>query len=302
MASGRFHRGHMNPLFSERNGHRPPAGVPQFNGMDGPLRDALWKAFYIECGALLSGYGSGSHRSRAPLCGLMCRYVIDVGFSGPFRKNWDDHEMVEFFKGRFYDLQWWQVYDLVEFILRAIGPQSHWAAPHETARVCRAIQLALDRHNAGYSLVGTVFVPASSVPECDSIAQALGDGKLPQVQQHISAACQYAISDQEMDWRNAVKESVSAVESIVQFITGDHSSGVASQIAAMRNSKKIHAALGEQVVKFYGWASDVARHSLKEGDPPDAPVSIVDARYSVSTACSIVNLLKLKFPSECGLK
>jgi hypothetical protein len=293
----------MKKLFSDRFGIKPAEGPPQIGSMDALLREALWKVFYIEGKVLLGGWRTHpSNPLFLPMCHTFNQYVIEVGYVGNYKRDGTANYYSDFLQGNLLDMEWWQVYDLIEYILEYSDKWNRSSLDKEMQKICRGIQLALDRHNAGYSLMNGNFIPVSSKPERDAIVEILSDGRLGQVQQHISTASEYARSDDEMHWRNAVKESSSAVEGITHLIAKNESSGVTTQVATMKKELGLHPVLGKQVIDFYGWACDVARHNLKNGGSPLAPVTIEDARYSISMACSLINLVKLKAPTECGLK
>ena len=71
------------------------------------------------------------------------------------------------------------------------------------------------------------------------------------------AATIASFSDESaVDYRNSIKESISAVEAAVKLITGESSGGIDKAIAILERSGNLHSALKAGLSKLYAYSSD----------------------------------------------
>ena len=97
------------------------------------------------------------------------------------------------------------------------------------------------------------------------------------------------------DYKNSIKESISAVESVCQIITGDKKATLGEAIKLLdRNGIKIHPALQEAFKKIYGYTSDEGGIRHAEG-MFESNVTFDDAKYMLASCCAFVNYLMPKY-------
>ena len=91
------------------------------------------------------------------------------------------------------------------------------------------------------------------------------------------------------DYRNSIKESISAVEAAVQFLAGKKSYGVERPLKAIEEEFEIHPALRGGFEKLYAYTSDAdgIRHALLEKDK----LTQADARYMLVACSAFANYL-----------
>jgi len=101
------------------------------------------------------------------------------------------------------------------------------------------------------------------------------------------------------DYRNSIKESISAVESICQQITQDPKAELGKALKTIKTKLSIHGALEQGFIKIYGYTSDGdgIRHALM--DEPNLDQE--DALYMLITCSSFVNYLIIK-ANKIGLE
>ncbi|HHW57999.1 MAG TPA: hypothetical protein GXX15_10125 [Clostridia bacterium] len=85
------------------------------------------------------------------------------------------------------------------------------------------------------------------------------------------------------DYRNSIKESISAVESLVKLISSDKKGDLNRAIRKLEEKIYIHPALKEAFIKLYGYTSDEGgiRHAMLESNN----ISFEDAKYML-VSCS----------------
>ena len=91
------------------------------------------------------------------------------------------------------------------------------------------------------------------------------------------------------NYRNSIKESISAVESIARVVSGRDKATLGDALKAIKRGQ-LHPALKEGFLKLYGYTSDEQgiRHAML--DEPN--LTAADARYFLVSCSSFVNYLK----------
>jgi hypothetical protein len=94
------------------------------------------------------------------------------------------------------------------------------------------------------------------------------------------------------DYRNSIKESISAVESMAKTITQKPKADLEEALRILERSGKIHGALKAGFSKLYGYTSDEGgiRHAMME--EPD--LSSSDAQFFLVSCSAFTNYLKSK--------
>jgi hypothetical protein len=222
---------------------------------------------------------------------------------------WDCRRWV---KEYFYSLDWNEVYDLIEFLvhnhstiattyLRSLGIyQDH---PVTESQLISRMNNLLERELSGYRFVSGFLTPISDKVEADeieaAISQARGKGLLG-THEHIRTAVQLLWKKPTPDYRNAIKEAVSAIESIVKQISGKESRGLEGALKELSEHIEIHKALQSAFIKLYGYSSDEdgIRHPIL--DQPN--VGFAEAKFMIVACSAFVNFLISKAEAAGLLK
>ena len=119
---------------------------------------------------------------------------------------------------------------------------------------------------------------------------ALTDSQFVGVDAHLQQALALYAQRDDPDYRNSIKESISAVESMAKIISGNPKAELSDALKEMEKKKLLHAALKEGFIKLYGYTSDAdgIRHSMMDKPNLDA----ADARYFLLSCTSFINYLK----------
>jgi len=106
---------------------------------------------------------------------------------------------------------WNKVYDFIQFVANL---------RQDTSGFIRNCNIMMEREFSGYRFVGTTIAPITNEAEIRAIEQAasVDNSVLRPVTTHIQAAM-HLLSDRENpDYRNSMKESISAVEAVCKII------------------------------------------------------------------------------------
>jgi hypothetical protein len=261
---------------SERLGIVPVRSAIQGRSLDTPTRNRLWSAF-----ALLVPESSGRSFSQTWMGSLFAHVWSDF-----LRQPVDDmpieREARKVIRGIFTEGEWWRVYDLIEFVL---------ASRHNgnTERMKDNISTILREEMAGFRYIDGRFVEITDETEITAIESALtatsGD-KFAAPRAHLTAALQLLSDRQAPDYRNSMKESISAVEAIAQVLTGDPQAELGKAIKLLDAKTPIHGALRSALLSLYGYTSDAEgiRHALSEAPNVDA----ADAKFLLVVCSAFV--------------
>lgn len=281
----------MKNTFSERMGYKNPRTVIQSESMDDSLMTALWNVIYD---LFFRSFLEKRNYSQA------------IGFGQTFRLLWINFyefnideipmrssECVNFIKDYFFDSQWYEVYDFIEFLI------AYCSNEDEVENFINILNRILEEELSGYRVISKKIAPIISKPEVMSIESALQINET--VSCHINESLKLLSDKAKPDFRNSIKESISSVEAIARLITGNPKSELGTALTEIEKAGKlqIHGALKRGFSSLYGWTSSDQgiRHSLV--DTPS--LSQEDAVYMLVACSAFVNYLYAK-TLKVGLK
>jgi hypothetical protein len=124
------------------------------------------------------------------------------------------------------------------------------------------------------------------------IEKALEDKDFPGVATHLRRALELLSDRESPDYRNSIKESISAVESLAKTITGNPKATLGQALNVIERERKIHPSLLEAFSKLYGYTSDEGgiRHAMLE----DPNITVSDAKFFLMSCTSFINYMKSK--------
>ncbi|WP_045761641.1 AbiJ-NTD4 domain-containing protein [Xanthomonas albilineans] len=276
----------MDRTFSERMGFKATRTVAQVGKMDDALRNGLWNVLYTNF-FNNNHYESHEYVSRL-IWQLYFKRPIDsrpsesAMFNGEYRADLDE------VRAHFFGCEWNKVYDFVEFM---IGLSSRLDLIKDPSRFIKMLRYVLETECSGYRLLNGIFVPIVDPHELDEVNKALSDS-FSESQEHIASALQLMTDRNNPDYRNSIKESISAVEAAARIVSGEPNATLGKALKHLERSGALHAALSGAFSQLYGYTSeaDGIRHSLMG----ESNITQADARYFLMTCSAFVNLLKTK--------
>lgn len=267
--------------FSERMGLEAVSDAIQTQGMNDALRNSLWNVldacFWSRDGFVHGHYGT-------------------VGDIDAFSRNlWANHfkaridsrpgrgfEILNEIREYFFKCKWYQVYNFLEFVLQT----------HNSPRIATLVNGMLERELAGFRVIDNLFVPITDEQERAAVEKAIAPGPYAGVQAHLRAALQHISNRERPDYRNSIKESISAVESIACELSGEPKATLGDGLKVLEHGGQLHGALKAGFSALYGYTSDAdgIRHSMLDEPHLDA----ADAIFFLVSCASFVNYLKAK--------
>ena len=181
-----------------------------------------------------------------------------------------------------------EVLDIIEYICNLLEPCSG------TATVYQKFNNLFEQECIGYRFVSKQIVPITDESEAQEIGQACQtpfDGARAQLQKALGF-----LSDREHpDYKNCIKESISAVESVCKVISGNEKAALKDALNSLiANGINIHGSLKSAILALYGYASDEGgiRHSERE---TESTVTFEEAKFMMVTCSAIVNYLVAEY-------
>lgn len=288
------------PLFSQRKGYKPLIKTLQRERVDEELRNRLWNAIKIvvwDQWSYPDRWGNFDETSKK------VNFLLDMLWFHFFKWPLDTRPEFKSRYGRkktayeiirqyFFESKWYEVYDFIEFVIKHVPDE--WKDP--LSRFCNKL---LETENAAYRIVNEQVVEITDPIEIDAIEEIL-DVPLKPVSTHIKRALELIADRKAPDYRNSIKESISAIEAICQYITGDTKASLGQALKKIKEKVAIHPALEKGFSAIYGFTSDSGgiRHALTNDE--ESP-SYADAKFMLVACSSFINFLLTK-AAEAGIK
>lgn len=273
------------PRFSERYGYRLVKQAFQREEVDDTLRVALWNVFTVcmwdrwTCPDY--GYRDTNTQKIDSLFKRMwfSYFKKDLDQLPTFRAGRGYKSGYEFLKDYFLRCPWHEVYDLIEWFIQ--DDDSLMGDDDITF-----VNNILERDNSAYRIVGRTVAEITDQNEIKSIEDALAIPVEP-IRQHISTALHFLSDRESPDYRNSIKEAISAVEASCRQVTGMPAATLGE---ALKKIPDLHPALQRSFLALYGFTSDSngIRHALL--DEPNLTYS--DAKFMLSTCSAFVSYLQ----------
>lgn len=150
-----------------------------------------------------------------------------------------------------------------------------------------------ERIHYGYRIIDGVIIDIISDEEKKSIENALSTSDAA-VKEHLKKALALYAQQPEPDYRNAIKESISAVEALLRLKTGESTFGPA--YTKVKKSITIHPRIQEAIQKLYDYTNQPdtgIRHSKVEGDGTMVP-DAAECQFMLVTCSAIINYFQEK--------
>ena len=144
---------------------------------------------------------------------------------------------------------------------------------------------------SAYRFVDGNLVEVNSKEEIKEIETAIKNvDKFKPVKDHLKRAIELYSDRKKPDYRNSIKESISAVESLAKIIIKDDKTTLGQALKVIENKHKIPSSLKSAFSALYSYTSDEGgiRHSLLE---KGVKIDIEEARFMLIACSAFVNYL-----------
>lgn len=273
-------------LFSERLGVIPEKSL-QIDNIDQELRNRIWSILFVDY--FDQNLEKKSHILRSIWIKFLKLPIDDMPSS---LNRQERHRESRIYKYIFFHLDWYRIYDLLEFIVEYENQND--------SRILDAlistVNGAFEEEKSAFRFVDTTIVKIVDKTEFSEIEESLERcAAIPGAQYHIKKALSLLSKRENPDYPNSIKESVSAVETMCRIITGDEKASLGKALDILKKSSPIaiHESLLEAWKKLYGYASDAEgiRHAITDSSNI---VDFADAKFMLVSCSAFVNHLIVK--------
>jgi hypothetical protein len=270
--------------FGERQGFKPIANTLQVGSMNVALRNSLWNVLQSE---FLLKYRDLGDIHDVTYCGSSVDNFFQWWWSDRLKKQLDQldsysSQRINYLRIVFDTGQWYDVLSCLELIV------NYFKSP----ALVEKTNHVLERELSGFRFVGGVFVDITTEQEIEMLEEALSDQEFYGSSKHLRRALELLSDRKNPDYRNSIKESISAVESLCKEIVGKPNADLGEALKTLESSKHLHGALKGAFMKLYAYTSneDGIRHAMLE--EPDLTAD--DAKFFLLSCTSFINYLKSK--------
>ncbi len=265
--------------FSERRGYKPVSEVIQHNSMSPELRNSLWNV--LSASFLLSftktRFSMDSYCYNGKRVSKFAEYLWVEYFKRPLdyfpiTRELTVQELLTYFQ----KCKWHEAYDFLEVTI------NYFRAP----RLVKQVNSVLERELSGYRFVGGVFTDITSDQEIEMLEQAIDNADFPAVSSHLKRALALLSDRDNPDYRNSIKESISAVESLAKTITGRPKATLGDALKALEASSKLHPALKKSFLSLYGYTSD--EEGIRHAMLSESNLTAADAKFLLLSCTSFI--------------
>ncbi len=265
--------------FSERMGLAHTPTTLQVGTMNEELRNSLWNVLDVQ---IWSTKDFMNVQHGKPKIDFFSKYLwIDFcKLPADERPDFSPRKL-KIIRDNFFAYEWHKVYDFIEYVVSFYN---------DHAGLKNYLNLILHRELAGYCLIENKIVQITDEQEIAMLNEALKDTRFEGVSGHLKRALELMSDRQNPDYRNSIKESISAVEGIAKIIAGKPKATLTDAVNILEKNGKLHTSLKKGWEALYNYTSDGdgIRHAML--DEPD--LSVADAKYFLLSCTSFVNYLK----------
>lgn len=276
--------------FSERYGYKKIRDIVQIESVDEPLKNALWSLLKVNIwdhvrhsSGVYGGYFISKDCNQDMY--VLCQRLWFNYFKKPLDTLDNDWSVVrKSLRNYFFSCEWYEIYDFIEFCV------NNYKRHNFKENFINSCNVAFEKEMSAYRFIDGVLSQITEQEQLDEIEQALKDSRGP-VRSHLRRSLELLSNRDVPDYRNSIKESISAVESLVGLVLGEKGT-LGQLIKKLDEEINLHPALKTAFSSLYGYTSDEGgiRHALLEADN----TRFEDAKFFLVVCSSFINFVESK--------
>ena len=273
--------------YSDQNGYNPVNTEMQFDDIDDRTRTLLSNELFDIIQTLFRQFDFDCDISPSD---AFCKELMSEVFND--RNNAKSYSWVVIFESVHEVIEEAtlnEVFDIVWFIC-------DWFSKHlyryyvPVNYECERLNAFFEKEYVGYRFVNGNIVAITDKTEIKEIEQACTN-EFDGCRTHIQKAVDFLADREAKDYKNCIKESISAVESICQIITGNSKATLGEALKELEDKGiVIHSALKSAFSKLYGYTSDEGGVRHAEGMFV-SNVTFEEAKFMLVSCSAFVNYL-----------
>lgn len=278
--------------FSDRLGITSSTKKIQIDFIDEELMNGLWNALKINVFEPLENINFGTHSPNE--FGTFCEALWHHFYKLPIDTiPSDDYYSTKYIRKWFFETaEWFEIYNLLEFITELNTNTLHFDK-NQFINFCNVV---LEREFAGYRFINGKIAPITNTYEIEEIENAITHSEsftsLNGVNIHLKSALSKISDRVNPDYRNSIKESISAVESVSKAISKNNKDSLGAALDKIKGKINLHASQEKGFKLLYAYTSDSSgiRHALMD----NTVCEFEDAKYMLISSSAFINYLITK--------
>ena len=267
----------MKVMFAERYGYIKPSNALVIEQIPEEIINAI-----INCLQDLGNYGDYN----------LLKETVWLFFLNKKRAEFDDYyDCIEQFLED-WKVKWYNKLNLLEF---TVGQISRLFTEGTCSLFVQNINSNFERLNYGYRIINNLVTPITSKEEVNSIEEAIGSAK-DNIKEHLNSALIHLSDKEKPDYRNSIKESISAVGVLCREMTGENDLGKALFVLEKKQGK-LHPQLKAAFDFLYRYVNEKQsgiRHELMDESGTYVP-TYHEAKFMMVTYSAFINYINGKF-------
>lgn len=268
--------------FSERYGYIKPSEAIIVECMPNEVQNAIYNCFTSLWGQIDMGV------IQRDVCMHFLNKKMDKNpydtFRDVIRPYWEDQ-----------NIEWFKKLDLVEFVIDSLVRQHDWVGAD---MFVHNLNSEFERLNYGYRIINNLVTPITAKEEVESIEEAINNAK-NNIKEHLNRALIHLADKEKPDYRNSIKESISAVGALCRDMTGENDLGKALYSLEKKQSK-LHPQLKAAFENLYNYVNEKQsgiRHELMDESGTYVP-TYHEAKFMLVTCTAFINYMNGKYASN----
>jgi hypothetical protein len=208
--------------------------------MNPELRNSLWNALDV---ALWSTRDYVYRQYGEPYIESFSKALWFDYFKRPIDSRPDrESQILAAIRDYFFKCEWFEVYDFLEFVV------GHYS--RSKPGLAKFLNQFLERELSGFRFVSGHLTDITTTEEIEMLENTLADSRFAGVTAHLQRALELYASRENPDYRNSIKESISAVESMARIVADNPKATLGDALKAIEKKGSSHPALKDGFIKI----------------------------------------------------
>ncbi len=276
--------------YSDRNGLNPVCNVMQVDDLDDRTRVMLFNKIWEVIDNHFD-FSNQNHINRSRRCKFIKDLLVEV-FGEIVNPN---NDVAEFFifdkiKNVICQAPLNEVWDIFEFICCYLVQIIDFQYGNKEVKgFFSYINAIFEKECIAYRFVNGIIIQNTNNIEIAAIEEASRtdfDG----CNKHIEKATAYLYDRENPDYKNSIKESISAVEAICCIITNTENATLGETLRVLEKKQQLNGQLKAAFEKLYAYTNN--QGGIRHANPIVASeVSFAEAKFMLISCCAFVNYL-----------
>ncbi len=273
--------------FSDTKGISPYSAGIQVEEFDDRTRNIISNSLFSDLESCIIDF---NYYGQSEVIRDFCKDILNDVFGVTNRINYTKfYELEKFYENRIHDVIknafYNEVLDIVWYTCNWIAKSKH----DYSGETFKKFNDVFERESVGYRFINGKIVRITDPVEIEEIEQA-ATNQFEGCRNHIQKAVEYLSNRETKDYKNVVKESISAVESICKVITCNESATLGDALKVLSKKHDLNPQLKAAFEKLYAYTN--GSEGIRHADGLfTSEVTFEEAKFMLVSCSAFVNYL-----------